>query len=123
MSGPQIKGWCPGALRPMLSGDGWLVRVRPGAGRLTQSQAAGIAMLATRHGNAVIDLTRRLLEAHAEVERLRSQLDGLERGELERVKAERDELAAYKARLTGSRAFKLAQRMRSLPGVSKVIGV
>jgi precorrin-3B synthase len=59
MSGPQIKGWCPGALRPMLSGDGWLVRVRPGAGRLTQSQAAGIAMLATRHGNGLIDMTSR----------------------------------------------------------------
>ena len=59
LSGPQIKGWCPGALRPMLSGDGWLVRVRPGAGRLTQSQAAGIAMLATRHGNGLIDLTSR----------------------------------------------------------------
>ena len=82
------------------------------------------ALLDAELANArVIDLTRRLLEAHAEVERLRSQLDGLERGELERVKAERDELAAYKARLTGSRAFKLAQRMRSLPGVSKVIGV
>ena len=22
------KGWCPGALRPMLTGDGWLVRLR-----------------------------------------------------------------------------------------------
>ena len=59
VSGPQIKGWCPGALRPMLSGDGWLVRVRPSAGRLTQSQAAGIAMLATRYGNGLIDLTSR----------------------------------------------------------------
>ena len=59
MSGPQIKGWCPGALRPMLSGDGWLVRVRPRAGRLTQSQAEGIAMLAARHGNGLIDLTSR----------------------------------------------------------------
>ena len=59
MTAPQIKGWCPGALRPMLSGDGWLVRVRPRAGLLTRAQAAGVALLATRHGNAVIDLTRR----------------------------------------------------------------
>ena len=82
------------------------------------------ALLDTELANArVIDLTRRLLEAHAEVERVRAQLDGLERGELERVKAERDELAAFKARLTGSRPFKLAQRVRRLPGVSKVLNV
>ena len=59
MSAPHIQGWCPGALRPMLSGDGWLVRVRPGAGRLTQAQAAGLAVLAARHGNGLIDLTSR----------------------------------------------------------------
>ena len=29
MSAFEIKGWCPGALRPMLSGDGLVVRVRP----------------------------------------------------------------------------------------------
>lgn len=80
------------------------------------------ALLDAELANArVIDLTRRLLEAHAEVERLRGQLDSLERGELERVRAERDELAAYKARVTGSRAFKLAQRVRGLPGVGGVI--
>ena len=82
------------------------------------------ALLDTELANArVIDLTRRLLEAHAEVERVRLQLDGLERGELERVRAERDELAAFKSRVTGSRAFKLVQRARALPGVGKVLGV
>ena len=25
---PRRKGWCPGALRPMETGDGLLVRVR-----------------------------------------------------------------------------------------------
>ncbi|MEO6321273.1 MAG: precorrin-3B synthase [Polaromonas sp.] len=59
MSTPQIKGWCPGALRPMLSGDGLVVRVRPHAGRLTPGQAAGIAALADRYGNGVLDLTTR----------------------------------------------------------------
>lgn len=59
MSAPQIKGWCPGALRPMLSGDGWVVRVRPVAGRLTQAQAVGIAALARQHGNGCIDLSSR----------------------------------------------------------------
>ncbi|SDP92227.1 precorrin-3B synthase [Rhodoferax sp. OV413] len=56
---PQIKGWCPGALRPMLSGDGLVVRVRPHAGRLTSAQAAGIAALASEYGNGMLDLTGR----------------------------------------------------------------
>lgn len=56
---PIIQGWCPGALRPMQSGDGWVVRVRPRAGRLTESQARGIANLAARHGNGQIDLSAR----------------------------------------------------------------
>ncbi len=59
MSAPVIQGWCPGALRPMLSGDGLVVRVRPHLGRLTQAQAAGIADLAQRHGNGLIDLSAR----------------------------------------------------------------
>lgn len=80
------------------------------------------ALLDTELANArVIDLTRRLLEAHAEVERLRGQIDGIERNELQLVKAERDELAAYKARLIGSAPYKIAQRLRALPGVSLVI--
>ena len=59
IQGPIIQGWCPGALRPMESGDGWVVRVRPRAGRLTESQARGIADLAARHGNGQIDLSSR----------------------------------------------------------------
>lgn len=59
MSGIAIKGWCPGALRPMPSGDGLVVRVRPHGGRLDARQAAGIAELAARHGNGLIDLTSR----------------------------------------------------------------
>jgi precorrin-3B synthase len=59
MTGPTIKGWCPGALRPMLSGDGWLVRIRPPLGTLTPQQAAGVAKAALRHGNGVIDLSSR----------------------------------------------------------------
>ncbi|MDT8854346.1 precorrin-3B synthase [Paracoccaceae bacterium Fryx2] len=59
VGGPVIQGWCPGALRPMLSGDGYVVRVRPQGGRLTQEQAAGIAALALAHGNGLIDLSAR----------------------------------------------------------------
>lgn len=56
---PEIKGWCPGALRPMLSGDGLVVRVRPRGGRLTPEQARGIADLARSCGNGLIDLSAR----------------------------------------------------------------
>ena len=45
-----IKGWCPGALRPMESGDGLLVRVKPRCSALTLDQAEGIADIAARVG-------------------------------------------------------------------------
>ena len=54
-----IKGWCPGALRPMLSGDGWVLRIRPRGGRLTPTQAHGVADLSRRYGNGMMDLTSR----------------------------------------------------------------
>lgn len=56
---PHIQGWCPGALRPMLSGDGLVVRIRPRAGRLTPTQARGIAMLSRQFGNGMLDVTSR----------------------------------------------------------------
>jgi precorrin-3B synthase len=43
----------------MLSGDGWLVRIRPRAGSLTPAQAAGVARAAAAHGSGRIDLTAR----------------------------------------------------------------
>lgn len=57
--GPIVQGWCPGALRPMESGDGWVVRIRPYGGRLTPVQAQGIADLSLRFGNGLIDLSSR----------------------------------------------------------------
>ncbi|WP_299842480.1 precorrin-3B synthase [uncultured Paracoccus sp.] len=59
MSGFQVQGWCPGALRPMLSGDGLVVRLRPVLGRLNQTQAEGLAAAAVKHGNGLMDLTAR----------------------------------------------------------------
>jgi precorrin-3B synthase len=59
MSAFEIKGWCPSALRPMSSGDGLVVRLRPRGGRLSSAQAAGIAELSARHGNGLLDLTGR----------------------------------------------------------------
>jgi precorrin-3B synthase len=43
----------------MQSGDGLVVRIRPRGGRLTQTQARGIAALAAQHGNGLIDLSAR----------------------------------------------------------------
>ena len=54
-----VKGWCPGAHRPMASGDGLIVRVRPRLARLTADQGLGLCDLARRFGSGVIDLTSR----------------------------------------------------------------
>ena len=56
---PRRKGWCPGALRPMETGDGLLVRVRASGGRLTLAQAAAIAEGALACGNGAISLSAR----------------------------------------------------------------
>ena len=57
---PAVRGWCPGALRPMESGDGLIVRIRPRCGALSPSPTPrAIADIAARTGNGLIDLTRR----------------------------------------------------------------
>ncbi len=58
-SEPRIQGWCPGALRPMPSGDGLVVRVRPTLGHLTPLQAQGLAGLAQQYASPVLELTSR----------------------------------------------------------------
>jgi precorrin-3B synthase len=106
MPAPYRKGWCPGALRPMRTGDGLLARVRARRGRLSLDQAAALADAALRCGNGVIGLSARanlhlrglsegtlpdlharleeagLIDADPEVERLRnivaSPLDDLD---------------------------------------------
>ena len=56
---PSVKGWCPGALRPMLTGDGLIVRVRPRCGALSAAQLIALSEVTRRHGNGLVDLTRR----------------------------------------------------------------
>ncbi|MBI1492773.1 precorrin-3B synthase [Halocynthiibacter styelae] len=56
---PIIQGWCPGALRPMMSGDGLVVRVRAVCGQLDDAQMAAIADLSDRFGNGILDVTQR----------------------------------------------------------------
>jgi sulfite reductase beta subunit-like hemoprotein len=55
----EVKGWCPGALRPMESGDGLIVRIRPRCASVCLEAMRGIAEAAATHGNGHIDLTRR----------------------------------------------------------------
>ncbi|RUR55849.1 cobalamin biosynthesis protein CobG [Vreelandella populi] len=58
-SGPLTKGWCPGAWRPMETGDGWLVRVRPPLGQLSKAQVLALCDAAETFGNGLIELTSR----------------------------------------------------------------
>jgi precorrin-3B synthase len=55
----EVKGWCPGALRPMQSGDGLIVRIRPQSATFSPDQLRALADAAWRFGNGHIDLTRR----------------------------------------------------------------
>jgi len=56
---PIVQGWCPGAHRPMMSGDGLVVRVRPFRAALSPAQVGGLCDLARRYGNGTLDLTSR----------------------------------------------------------------
>jgi precorrin-3B synthase len=87
---PGVKGWCPGALRPMASGDGLIVRVRARAGAFALSEIRALAEAAIAHGNGYIDVTRRAnlqLRGVTEASML-PLLDDLERLELLDASAE-----------------------------------
>lgn len=71
----SVKGWCPGALRPMQTGDGLIVRVRPRCGALSVAEMQAVCGIAERYGNCLIDLTRRA----------NLQIRGVEARELPRV--------------------------------------
>jgi len=56
---PTSRGWCPGLVRPMPTGDGLLARVHPPLGILTLRQARAVAEGARLFGNGHLDLTAR----------------------------------------------------------------
>ena len=58
-SAPSRKGWCPGALRPMMARDGLIVRLRITGGIVPAATARALAGLAARHGNGLFDLSAR----------------------------------------------------------------
>ncbi|MGO9392313.1 precorrin-3B synthase [Rhodoblastus sp.] len=53
------KGWCPGALAPMLSGDGYIFRLRLTNGILSFERAKALSDLSRRYGNGAFDLSAR----------------------------------------------------------------
>ncbi|MCC5993159.1 MAG: precorrin-3B synthase [Rhodobacteraceae bacterium] len=73
---PEIRGWCPGAHRPMMAADGLVVRVRPPLGRLTPVQATGLADLAEAFGTGFLELTSR---ANLQIRGVKDHLSVLER--------------------------------------------
>jgi len=56
---PTVKGWCPGAYKPMMSVDGLVVRIRPRMARVRTEQATGLCKVALQYGSGHIDLTNR----------------------------------------------------------------
>jgi precorrin-3B synthase len=56
---PAVKGWCPGALRPMASGDGLIVRLKIPLGIMPTALAVRIAEWSRRWGSGVIELSAR----------------------------------------------------------------
>lgn len=53
------RGWCPSTLKPMETGDGWLVRLHPPGARLTPAGLRRIAALAAEYGNGLIEISAR----------------------------------------------------------------
>ena len=56
---PAPKGWCPSALKPMASGDGLIVRLRPKFGRITRKVLLSLLDLSENYGNGLLDFTNR----------------------------------------------------------------
>ena len=56
---PGTKGWCPSLLRPMLSGDGLIARLKPTAATMRTAALRPVMAAARAHGNGHCELTRR----------------------------------------------------------------
>ena len=56
---PSVKGWCPGAYRPMVSGDGLIVRIRPKFAEFSSVQIKEICRLSQKYGSGIIEFTSR----------------------------------------------------------------
>lgn len=56
---PVVRGHCPGALTPMASGDGLLMRIRPQGGWLSPGQLVAIADAADRWADGTVSFSNR----------------------------------------------------------------
>jgi len=56
---PARKGWCPTAEKPMVSGDGMILRLRPRLGRMTRGEILKVLELSENFGNSMLDVTSR----------------------------------------------------------------
>ena len=55
----STRGWCPGVLDPMDTGDGWLLRIRIPGGLVTPRQLGAVATIAAQYGSGMVDITSR----------------------------------------------------------------
>ncbi|MFD2345278.1 precorrin-3B synthase [Sinorhizobium terangae] len=53
------RGTCPSLAKPMQTGDGLLVRLRPATGSLTPAELRALAVAAERFGNGILEVTAR----------------------------------------------------------------
>jgi precorrin-3B synthase len=81
------RGWCPGVLRPMQTGDGLLVRLRLRGARLDLDRAEAIADCAARFGNGMIEISSRA----------NLQLRGIDEAQLSALQRRLDELGLLDA--------------------------
>lgn len=116
MADPPLKrGFCPGVLWPMEAGDGLIVRPRLPRGRLVPARLAALAEAASRHGNGIVELTRRA----------NLQLRGISERTLFDLQAELLELGLAPRSLAAERAPQVAvsalsQLVRHEPAIEHV---
>ena len=55
----KIFGLCPSIDQPLLSGDGYLIRIRPKYGYLNSRELMSLGKAANQFGNGVIEFTTR----------------------------------------------------------------
>ena len=55
----HVRGWCPGVLDPMETGDGWLLRIRVPGGFVTAAALTLVGQIANDFGSGIVEITSR----------------------------------------------------------------